>query len=72
MTMSLNTNYTLKIPKFVFTVDPRTTWVWTMWVHLYLDFFHSKYYKYYTIHGWLNLQIQNQGYRETLAKEGKL
>lgn len=38
-------------------MDPWTTWIWTVWVHLYVNFFTKYVLPYHTKLSWLNLQI---------------
>ena len=48
--------------KFPCTVDPWTTWVWTAYIHLYMDFFF--HITVLHIQAWLNEQMQNLRYRK--------
>ena len=43
------------------TVDPRTTWIWSAWVHLYTNFVNKYILQYYTIRGLLTLRMENLG-----------
>ena len=63
-----------KEPRIVFcTVGPWTTWIWTGQVHLYMDFFSSKYFNAsWSVVGWIHecrtvdteeQQIQRADYR---------
>ena len=55
MNIYINGNKNLRCQKQKdFTVAPWTTQVWTAWVHLYKDFFSSKYYSaiWYDV-GWI-------------------
>ena len=56
-----------------YIIDPWTTWLWTVWVHLQADFFFSINFSievlyYYRICVWLNLQMLNQGCRRPTVK----
>ena len=52
----------------IYTVDPWTTWVWIVQVHLYVDFFNKYILQYYTIWGWLNPRLWNHLYRGPTVK----
>ena len=49
-------------------IDPWTTHVWTVGVHLLEDFFVvNEYWEYFMIHSWLSLKMQNLGYRRWIV-----
>lgn len=51
-------------------VDPWSTWIWTAWVHLQMDFFFPNKctLQYYMIYSWLNLHMWNHREGEPVVK----